>query len=611
MANTKKNIKKEINRSYMSKDFDSFRLDLQQFAQIYYPDNMQDFSESSLCGLMMDLAAYVGDSMSFYTDHQFRELDPVSAVETINLEKMAQNAGIKIPGAAPAVATVTFYLRIPAVQKNGEFIPEEVSLPIIQANTSLKTVSGISFFLLEDLNFSKRDVNGDYIAKTSKLLNTAGRNYFVMTMDGSCVSGKLTTEKISIPNSYQSFRTITLTNPDVSSISQVIDSELNEYYEVENLSQDTVFKSFPNNSESLDGVESNLGIIPAPYRFTVNSDIRTRQTRIQFGSGRSSNLADDGVPDPSSLSLPVYGKKTMSRFSLDPALLLDTKTLGITPQNTTITVTYRHGGGASHNVPPGSINDLDGLKIKFRNSLNASTAIDIRSSLEISNQFAAGGGSDRPTSEDIRNLIPSARNIQSRIVTKEDLLARLYMLPNEYGRIYRAGIVANPQNPLSSILYVVCTDRAGRLSMAPDVLKLNISKYLNEFRLISDSIDILDVRVLNFKVSISIIANPNSNKMLVVRTVLERVKKLLKRSNFQVGQPIIESDIVNTIINVPGVLSLVELRLLGVKGSSSGRSYSNSAHNFKQNYNNGIYFCSSGDIFELRFPDEDISVSVR
>ena len=137
MANNNKKTKKEIVRTYIAKDFDSMRLDLQKFARTYYPDNMQDFSESSLGGLLIDLAAYVGDTMSFYTDHQFRELDPLSAVEATNIERMAQNAGVKIGGAAPAVAEVDFYVRVPAVEENGILTPQVNALPIIKSGTCL------------------------------------------------------------------------------------------------------------------------------------------------------------------------------------------------------------------------------------------------------------------------------------------------------------------------------------------------------------------------------------------------------------------------------------------------------------------------------------------
>ena len=87
---------KKRTRNYLAKDFDSLRGDLLKYARIFYPDNMQDFTEASLGGLFLDMAAYVGDTMSFYLDHQFRELDPTTAIETENIEKHAHNAGIKI-----------------------------------------------------------------------------------------------------------------------------------------------------------------------------------------------------------------------------------------------------------------------------------------------------------------------------------------------------------------------------------------------------------------------------------------------------------------------------------------------------------------------------------
>jgi len=611
MANDKKNTKKEIARSFIAKDFDAMRLDLQKFARTYYPDNMQDFTEASLGGLLVDLAAYVGDTMSYYTDHQFRELDPLSAVETSNIERMAQNAGIKIGGAAPAVAEVDFYVRVPAVEENGSLVPQSNALPIIKAGTVLNSTIGVKFYLVEDLDYSITDSVGNLVARKVRVKRRNNSDNFILILPGTCVSGVLATETITIPNSFVPFRTVKLQNPDVSTILRVIDSSDNEYYEVESLSQDTVFKSFLNNNRTDDGVESNLSVIPAPYRFITTTDIRTRRTGLQFGSGRASNTADDGVPDPSDLSLPLYGKRTMPRFSLDPAALLDTKTLGISPQNTTLTITYRYGGGASHNVSPKSINQIDTLEIQFKDSLNGVTAIDVRGSVEVLNEQPAAGGANRLTTEEIRGLIPTARNLQSRVVTRDDLLARLYLLPNEYGRIFRAGIVANPQNPLASILYVISRDSAGRLAQSPDVLKKNISKYLNEYRMISDAIDILDARVFNFRVNISIVAAPGVNKTQVTKKVITEIKKLFRIERSQIDKPIVESDIVFAIINVPGVLSLIELKLTSLFGTIAKRTYSESQIDFDAIKDNGLFFPPSGGIFELRYPNDDIMVTVR
>ena len=611
MANNNKNIKKEIARTFIAKDFDALRLDLQKFARTYYPHNMQDFSEASLGGLLIDLAAYVGDTMSFYTDHQFRELDPLSAVETQNIERMAQNAGIRIGGAAPAVAEVSFFVRVPAVEEDGVLKPQANALPIIKSGTTLGSTIGVKFFLIEDLDFSITDSVGNLVAERVRVKRRSGVDHFVLILKGTCVSGVTVTENFTLSNSFVPFRSVALKNPDVSTILEVTDTDGNEYYEVENLSQGTVFRSFQNNNRTDDGIESNLSVIPAPFRFTTTTDIRTRTTRLQFGSGRSDSITDDGVPDPSDLSLPLFGKKTMSRFSLDPAALLDTKTLGISPQNTTLNVTYRHGGGASHNVAPKSISTVELLNIEFKDSLSGAAAVDVRASVEVENDAPAAGGSNRLGAEEIRQLIPTARNLQSRVVTREDLLARLYLLPNEYGRVFRAGIVANPQNPLSSILYIVSKDSAGRLSQSPDVLKKNISRYLNEFRMISDAIDILDARVLNFRVNVSIVTAPNTNKLQVTKRVISAIKQLLRLEKMEIGKPIVESELIFAIINVPGVLSLVELKLTSVYGTIAKREYADNQFDFEASKTNGIFFPPAGSIFELRFPNDDILVTVR
>ena len=148
----KKKVVKKRTRSYLAKDFSGFRSDLLKYARVFYPDNIQDFSEASLGGLFLDMAAYVGDTMSFYLDHQFRELDPSTAVEIPNIERHAQNAGVKISGASPAVALVDFYIKVLAVDNDGVLEPESNALPVIQEGTVVSSTSGVKFVLTEDLD---------------------------------------------------------------------------------------------------------------------------------------------------------------------------------------------------------------------------------------------------------------------------------------------------------------------------------------------------------------------------------------------------------------------------------------------------------------------------
>ena len=82
--------------------------------------------------------------------------------------------------------------------------------------------------------------------------------------------------------------------------------------------------------------------MPAPHRFTSKIDPQTFFTVLMFGGGDSLANDDDVLPDPADLSMPLYGKKVFSKFSLDPNSLLRTHTLGSAPRNTTLSIRYRH-----------------------------------------------------------------------------------------------------------------------------------------------------------------------------------------------------------------------------------------------------------------------------
>jgi hypothetical protein len=392
----------------------------------------------------------------------------------------------------------------------------------------------------------------------------------------------------------------------VSDIIAVSDAEGNEYYQVETLSQDTVFRAVMNTDSDGKLVPSNLEVIPAPRRFTANFDPTTRLVTMRFGSGNADTLDDDIVPDPSELALPLYGKKTFTRFSIDPNSLLQTQTLGISPKGTTLSIRYRYGGGLSHNVAAGAIRQLSTLNITFPNNPSASEATQVRSSIELRNLDPARGGDSAPTLEELRARIPSARQMQSRIVSRQDLLSRIYTMPNSFGRVFRAGVTDSPINPLAAQLYIISKDRFGNLSVAPDSLKKNLSKYLNEFRLISDSMDILDARVANYQVRFGIMTAPTANKNGTVQSVISRLRDTLRIENFQIDQPIVLDDIANVVINTPGVISLISLDILAKNGTDDDRSYSDFYFDYENATRNRIITAPQGTIFELKYPEYDI-----
>ena len=609
----KKQLKNANSRNYLAKDFQSFRNELFSHAKLFFSDKIQDFTEPGLGGLLLDMASYVGDTMSYYLDHQFNELNWSTAVENRNIKRHLRNAGVKARGANPAIVMVKLYFEIPAEVFSGDSIPKRSLLPVVQSNTTFVSNDGISFTLMEDIDFSEKDTSGNYLYSSIVVATDEDNNpvSFVVTRNGLAISGTRKEESYPIPNVKQPFRRLVLPDENVTSIVSVRDTDGNEYHEVEALSQDTVFKRVVNTSNDSDDVGFNLEVAPAPYRYITDYDYDTKLTTIQFGSGDALTTDNDLLPDPSELALPLYGKKTFSRFTIDPNKMMQTQTLGIAPRNTTITVSYRAGGGLRHNVGPETIRTVTRLFLKFPSSSSAPEAQKVRASIDVTNPLAALDGDRAPTIEELRSQIPASRNSQSRIVTKADLISRIYTLPNEFGRVFRVGIRPNPINSLASQIFIVSRDKRGNLKLSSDTLKKNLRKYLNEFRAVSDAYDILDASIINIGVNVDVVAHPDSNKGQVAQSIIINIRNLLDLKNIQIDQPIPKSDIMNAILNSEGVLSLVDFSVVNLRGNIQNRSYSGTMFNVNGNTFQEMIVGPPGSMFEIRFPADDIVVTVR
>ena len=606
MAEKLKNVRQ---RNYLARDFDGFRAQLIEYARIFYPDKIQDFSEASLGGLLVDMAAMVGDTMSFYLDHQFNELNYTRAVELSNIETHLNNAGVKIRGKAPASTYVKLSFIVGSKSVAGQVIPDTNQLPKVIMGTTLRATNGTTFTTIEDVDYAATDFLGELIAEveiaTTDTLGAA--TTFKVSRSLQAVGGKLVAQTFSIPDVHVSFRTITLSSADVSSVLSVVDLNKNTYYEVDDLSQDNVFKAVSTESAADQSeATSNLEIIPAPYRFTKSTSLTTRLTTLRFGSGNAKSVQDNVISDPSTLALPLVGTTTFSRFSIDPNSLLNSNSLGISPRGTSLTINYLAGGGLNTNVGSGTINQVTALNILFPSAATSPQIQTIKASVAVTNPNPAAGGDDVLSVAALKAKISSANNSQNRIVTREDLLARIYTLPAQFGRVYRAGVTPSTDNNLSSDLYIVSRDSSGKLATASDTLKLNLRNYLNEFRLISESIHIKDAKIINFGVEFTIRVTPNANKITTLQGVLNNLKILLDVSKFQVGEPIIESDLIFSILNSSGVQALPSIRFLNFFGTQNEQSYSSELFDLNASLMNGLITPPAGAIFELKYSDSDI-----
>jgi hypothetical protein len=612
-TDTKDEVKFNRPRTFLVKDFAGFRSALTQYARAFFaPEKLNDFSETGLAGMKIELLSYIGDNLSFYLDHQFAELDVDVAVESQNIERHLRAAGVPIRGASPAVTYATFAVEVAAERVGAVYMPSPNELPVVLAGTIVESNSGIRFELQEDVDFTARTTGNELRASVSvsEIASDGTPTKFILTLDGLMVSGFRTIETFSFGSEFRPFRTITLGNENVTEIVSVTDTDGNTYHEVESLAQDTVFQRVANVAYDANDVADNLELKAAPYRFTTATSLDSRATTLRFGGGRALSYDIDNIPDPSELALPLFGKKTFPRFTLDPNSLLTTNTLGISPINTSISVDYRYGGGLTHNIEPNTLRNIVSLLLRFPGNPIPAAASRVRGTVAATNRKRATGGDSALSIQELRQRIPAFRNAQSRVVTAPDVLARVYTLPSNFGRVFRAGIRSNPNNPLATQLFVVARDNTGRLTHVSDTLKLNLRTYLNPFRMISEAIDILDAPVVNIGVEYQVVTVPSANKQLVIQGINQRLVKFLDIRERQIDQPISLSDLRNLIFNNAGVVAVVGIKVRNFSGIMQGKNYSNVQHDVTGHTIKEHIFPPPGGIFEVAFPTLDIIGSV-
>jgi len=607
MAVNQDDLKSVRVRQFLAGDFNSFRAMLLDYARQFYPDRISDFSEASLGGLFLDFAAAVGDHMSFYLSHQFSELNSTTAVELTNIERSLKADGVPIAGAAPAIVPVTVYVQIPVILQNNVQQPNANALPIIKQNSIFSADNGVQFILLEDIDFSSKYSDGTY--KSTIVIGQKSTNgtplTYIFSLAGLCISGNTTTETISL-GTFQPFKKITLSNPNVTDILSVTDGVGNTYYQVTHLTQDVVYRNVLNTAVDADIVKDVIKIVPAPYRYTADVDLATRSTMLTLGGGSADTLEDDVIPDPSDFAIAFPYTKTFSRISVDPLMLIQTKTLGVAAINTTLSITYRYGGGLNHNVQKNSVKNINTINVFFPNNPSATIASSVKNSIEITNDIPAKGGDDAPTPTDLSTLAPQVKNSQERIVSREDLLARIYTLPSNFGRVFRAQAKSNPINPLATQLYIISRDIDGKLTTSSDTLKQNLIRYLNPYRQIADAIDVLDARIVNFTVNFNILTDPSLNKSVILQNILTKLIKLFDIKNVNIDQPLQISNIRNTIFSTTGVLSIIDLQIQNISGIVNNRQYSDVVHDIANNTFMDLSLPPRGGIYFLQEPNYDI-----
>jgi len=596
--------------------------------------------------MFVEMAAYVGDTLNYYVDNQFRETLLQHAEERKNILAIAQSYGYKPRLATPATVELTFTIDVPAKAVGSTFQPDLDFAGKISANSTMLANNGTEFTLLDDVDFKVSSSLDTMEVKVLAPSSGTDPQNFRLTKKGIAKSGVREEETFTFGNAKE-FDKIVLSNDKVTSIVEVVDSDNNKYYEVPFLAQDTVFEDEENTSlndpelaEFKNDTPYLLKLIKTARRFTtrVRDD---NKMELRFGSGVSDNADEDLIPNPDNVGSRLGLGVSRLDESFDPSNFLKTRTFGLAPSNTTLTVTYNYGGAVEHNVPVNSI--ISFSRLTYTNSttgLNSDTLDDVKASIRVVNEDPASGGASTETNTEIKLQAAAYFNSQNRAVTKADYITRVYSLPQKYGNVAKAYIVQDEQlekeqlviqdgiarkitqdeqNPLALNLYLLGYDANKNLVRLNKAVKQNVKTYLSQYRLLTDAINIKDGYRINIGVKYNIITKRGYNKNDVLFRTIQKVKDFFNIEKWQMNQPIVLSDLAYQISTCEGVVSLVppeannpnkELILIENKHLQSD-GYSGNVYDMSSATKDGIVYPSlDPSIFELKFPNSDIEARV-
>jgi len=608
---------KERTVKYLNKDFQTLKRDLMDFTAAHQSGVFQDFNETSPGMAILEMTAYIGDVLSFYQDMQFEELKHETARQIENVSSFAKVLGYRPSGKRAARGIASIFVEVPATVAGNERTADTNYSPIVRAGSKLQGPDGIIFETLADVDFSKvaatENTSTPLVVTGSQFDSTTGfPTYFALRKDVEIIAGETKTDSFFIQN-FEQFKTIELTNEDVIEILSVYDSDGNTWYEVDYLPQEIIFEQETNNDSDSQTVPYSLKYRAVPRRFIVNRDITTNKTSLIFGSGDGINFDDELVPNIADFSLPTAGKTNFTTFSLDPQNFLKTSTLGLSPFNTTIFVNYRVGGGLKTNVGVGAINVVNQANLSFSTtSLIPSKKADVQSSVECYNFSRTSGGNEEETVPEIKANSSAFFAAQNRVVTKEDYIARLFSLPQKFGKVEKAFVRKDSVNELALDIHVLTKDANGALTQATPTLNNNIRKYLSMFRILTDGVNIMPTDIINLRVNFGVVISPKFNRNEVLANCLVLLKDSLKTDNMQIGQPIILSDLSAQLQSVVGVISVYDLRITkpvmneGLLVYSDNSNFELSTFDVQANTKNAILYCPENAIFQVKYPNIDI-----
>ena len=589
---------------YINRNFDDFRSALVEYAKSYFPDTYNDFNEASPGMMFMEMASYVGDVLAFYQDNQLQETFLQHAKNPENLYSLAYMMGYrpKVTNASEVVLKVSQRVQANALASGSE--PNWNQAVKISENSVISSTENDTKFLLAnpvDFRFSS-----SYDPTEIKIysLDEGAPAEFELTKTVKAFSGEIQSTTFDV-GSTERFPTFNLSEDGIIKILDIIDSDGNEYTEVPYLGQETVFDKVQNTDIDNNVVPNILRLKKVPRRF-VTRFTSQGVLQIQFGAGVLGSDESTFLPNPNLLNNSEPNSIGNFDKAYDPSNFLYSRSYGLAPQNTRLTVRYVTGGGVVSNVSSNTVTVKSGVT-------PTSEDVSYQDTLSFTNELPARGGKDGDTVEELRQNSMRSYGEQLRVVTLDDYTVRALSLPSQFGSVAKVFASKNfnetraesrlEVNPLALSMFVLAYDVDGKLVTATNRLKENLKTYLSQYMMVTDGVDIRDAFVINIGIEYEIITLPNYSARDVLLACTDKLKDYFNINRWSINDVINLAELYTLLDRIKGVQTVKNIKIT----NKAGGDYSAFAYDTESATKDQIVYPSlDSSCFEVKFPDTDI-----
>lgn len=598
---------------YYSRNFADYRIGLINYTKQYYPDIYSDLNDASVGQLLIELNAAIGDNLSFHTDRMFQETQINYAQERSSILAMARTFGLKIPGNRPSGTIVDFSVIVPVFGDTFDL----TYTPTIRQGAQVAG-AGKVFETIYDIDFSSPFMTGgipNRIVIPNVDANGTIINYTITKREMVINGVTKVFKRVITQNDVRPFFQLTLPENDVLSINSIItlpgsnytttpniDQFLNfnnRWYEMDALAEDKIFIEDQLAASSIGNV--SVGKWVRVDRRFIREYTDLGYTNIIFGGGSQDvgSLCDFDVDETLVNRIGDF----INNMSLGTTLL----------PNTTMFISYRVGGGPSSNIGTNVITNVNTVNM-FVNGASPAINTSVINSLSINNPLPAVGGKGAPSIEEIRNLVRYNFSAQNRAVTIKDYQSRVALMPGIFGTPFRCGVLEN-QNKIS--IYVLSLDASGKLTnQSNSTLKKNIATYLSDYRMLNDYIELRDGKIINIAFDCSVLISKQFPQNQISAQIINEINNYMNINNFEMGETLYISQLIENINNVGGVTNVIGLRIYNKVGN--GYSLNEISQPYLDETTREIDYTQNyaliGDpisMFEVKNPNVDIRVRFK